>query len=52
MTVKELIKALESVSENAVVKIVMGEDSFVDAAFLDDAYVSADKNSVVFVGSY
>lgn len=52
MTVKELIKALENVSENALVKIVMGEDSFVDAAFLDDVYVSADKNSVVLVASY
>ena len=52
MTVKELIKVLESVSENAVVKIVTEEDRFIDAALIDEAYVSTDKNSVVFVGSY
>ena len=52
MTVKELRDGLENVSEAATVKIVVGEDSFIDAAMLDAAYVATDKQSVVLLGSH
>ena len=52
MTVKELRDGLENVSEDAIVKIVVGDDSFIDAAMLDEAYVTTDKQSVVLLGSY